>query len=74
MIEILRYFAENCYRLIQKRGGKDIFTNVTEFGLSVVCYCGCHDCKTVTITMYTFRRYMATGFQTYKQINNWCNS
>jgi len=27
----------------------------------------------VTVTIDILRRYMATGFQTYQQINNWCN-
>jgi len=40
--------------------------------LSFKCEFGGYDCGTLTITN-DLRSYMATGFQTYKLINNWCN-
>jgi hypothetical protein len=37
------------------------------------CYFGGHDCSTVTVTIYVRRIDMATDFQTYKEVNIWCN-
>jgi hypothetical protein len=42
---------------------------VSEFGLCVICYCGGHECRTVTVLMYFLLCCLATGFQTYKQIS-----